>query len=81
MEGFVRAQVPGLEDEYAPEGTARAIAIGAANHWHQRFLEVEKAHADLMAADNVSRLGWFMLGVFSSLVGVIVVSVLRVVLK
>lgn len=73
MEGIVTSTVPGLEGEAAIEGSARAVAIGAANYWHARAVEAEKYSADLLAADNVSRLGWFVIGSLVTAAGFVVV--------
>jgi hypothetical protein len=69
MEGIVTSTVPGLENEAAMEGTARAVAIGAANYWHAKCEEAEKYNRDLLAADNVSRLAWFVIGSLVTAVG------------
>jgi hypothetical protein len=69
MEGIVTSTVPGLEGEAAMEGTARGVAIGAANYWHARFEAVDKHNRDLLAADNVSRLAWFVIGSLVTAVG------------
>lgn len=73
MEGIVKATVPGLEGEAAIEGSARAIAIGAANYWHERCEQAEKYNEELLAADNVSRLAWFVFGALVTAGGFIAV--------
>lgn len=66
MEGIVRSKVPGLEDEAAIEGTARAVAIGAANYWHSRAELAEKRNQELLDSNNVARLAWFVVGALVS---------------
>lgn len=50
MEGFLTGTAPGLEAAHAPEGSANATFLGAANFWHARASQAEAALAALKEA-------------------------------
>jgi hypothetical protein len=64
MEGFVKSEVLGAEDEIAREGTALAKFIGAANYWQA---EAERKDSALLRVRvrNAVRLSSLLVAFFA----------------